>query len=38
MSTTILGRIERGEKMPSPEQLQKIATELQIDIKELKGE
>ena len=38
ISATILGRIERGEKMPSEEQLQKIADALLIDIRELKGE
>ena len=38
ISVTILGRIERGEKMPSIEQLQKIADALSIDILELKGE
>lgn len=38
MSATILGRIERGQKIPSDEQLQKIADVLQIDIQELKGE
>ena len=37
VSTTILGRIERGEKMPTEELLLKIAQELQIDINELKG-
>lgn len=38
MSITTLGRIERGEKSPTAEQLQKIADELQIDIQELKGQ
>ena len=38
ISVTILGRIERGEKMPSKEQLQKIADALSINILELKGE
>ena len=37
VSTTILGRIERGEKMPTEEMLVKIADELQININELKG-
>ena len=37
MSVTILGRIERGEKIPTDVQLQKIANELQIDIEELVG-
>lgn len=38
ISVTILGRIERGEKKPSEEQLQTIADALSIDIQELKGE
>ena len=38
MSVTILGRIERGEKVPSNEQLQTMADVLQINIQELKGE
>ncbi|MGM9950681.1 MAG: helix-turn-helix domain-containing protein [Lysinibacillus sp.] len=38
VSTTILGRMERGEKIPTAEQLQKIADELQIDVQELIGE
>ncbi len=38
VSTTILGRMERGEKMPTAEQLQKIADELHIDVQELIGE
>ncbi|MEK4227928.1 helix-turn-helix domain-containing protein [Solibacillus sp. FSL H8-0538] len=38
ISTTILGRLERGEKMPSDDLLQKIAEELTIDVTELKGE
>ncbi len=38
ISVTILGRIERGEKVPSEEQLQTIADALSIDIQELKGE
>ena len=38
ISVTILGRIERGEKIPSEEQLQTIADALSIDIQELKGE
>ena len=37
ISTTILGRMERGEKVPTESMLLKIAQELQIDIKELKG-
>ena len=35
ISVTILGRIERGEKIPSEEQLQKIANALSIDIQEI---
>ena len=35
MSVTVLGRIERGEKIPTDEQLQKIADELHIDVEEL---
>lgn len=38
VSTTLLGRMERGEKIPTAEQLQKIADELQIDVQELIGE
>ena len=38
VSTTILGRMERGEKIPTAEQLQKIADELHIDVQELLGE
>lgn len=38
VSTTILGRMERGEKIPTAEQLQKIADELHIDVQELIGE
>ena len=38
VSVTTLGRIERGEKIPTAEQLQKIADELHIDIEELMGE
>lgn len=38
VSTTILGRIERGEKEAKPELLQKIADELTIDLAELIGE
>ena len=38
ISVAILGRIERGDKIPSEEQLQKIADALSIDIQELKGE
>lgn len=38
ISVTILGRIERGEKVPTEQQLQTIADALSIDIDELKGE
>ena len=38
ISVTILGRIERGEKQPTEEQLQSIADVLDIDIQELKGD
>ncbi|MCH7323844.1 helix-turn-helix domain-containing protein [Solibacillus sp. MA9] len=38
ISVTILGRIERGEKLPSREQLQSIADVFNIDIQELKGD
>ena len=38
VSTTILGRMERGEKIPTAEQLHKIADEFQIDVQELIGE
>ncbi|MFJ7953663.1 helix-turn-helix domain-containing protein [Lysinibacillus sp. NPDC096418] len=37
ISTTILGKIERGEKMPSVELLTMIAQALEIDIQELRG-
>lgn len=37
MSVTILGRIERGEKQPTDEQLQVIADIFDIEIQELKG-
>ena len=38
ISVTILGRIERGEKQPTEEQLQSIADVFNIDIQELKGD
>lgn len=38
ISTTILGEIERGERMPSTELLTIIAQTLEIDIQELKGD
>lgn len=37
ISTTILGRMERGEKIMPEELLVKIAQELQINLNELKG-
>ena len=38
ISTTVLGRLERGEKQPSDDMLQQIADELMINIRDLKGE
>lgn len=38
VSTTVLGRIERGEKEPSEEMLTNIAQALHIQIEELIGE
>jgi transcriptional regulator with XRE-family HTH domain len=38
LSTTVLGRIERGEKLPQEEMLAKIAQALHIQIEELTGE
>ena len=38
ISTTSLGRIERGEREPSEELLVTIADQLQINIQELIGE
>ena len=38
VSTTVLGRIERGERIPKQELLDRIAKELNIDVKELMGE
>ncbi|MBK3496891.1 helix-turn-helix transcriptional regulator [Viridibacillus sp. YIM B01967] len=38
MSTSILGKIERGDRLPTEEQLQIIATVLDINMDELKGE
>jgi transcriptional regulator with XRE-family HTH domain len=38
ISTTNLGRIERGEKIPSEELLQQIANSLEINQQELIGE
>lgn len=37
MSTSILGKIERGDRLPTEEQLQIIATALDINMDELKG-
>jgi transcriptional regulator with XRE-family HTH domain len=38
ISTSILGQIERGTRVPSEEQLQIMAFELQIEVEELLGE
>lgn len=38
MSVSILGQIEQGKRSPSEEQLNKIATILDIQLEELKGE
>ena len=38
ISTTNLGKIERGERMPSVEILTIIAQALEIDMQELKGQ
>lgn len=38
ISTSSLGRIERGEKAPDEELLLKIAEQLEIEYKELIGE
>lgn len=38
MSVSILGQIEQGKRVPSDEQLEKIASILQIHVEELKGE
>ncbi len=38
MSTSILGQIERGTRGPTKEQLEKIATVLNIEVEELMGE
>lgn len=38
VSVTVLGRLERGEKIPEQTTLVKIAEVLQIDIEELIGE
>jgi transcriptional regulator with XRE-family HTH domain len=38
LSTSFLGRIERGEKTPDIEMLEKIAEQLEINIQELIGD
>jgi len=38
MSVSILGKIEQGKRMPTDEQLKKIASILDIQLEELKGE
>lgn len=38
MSVSILGQIEQGKRVPSDEQLEKIASILHIQVEELKGE
>ncbi|HLG27690.1 MAG TPA: helix-turn-helix transcriptional regulator [Paenisporosarcina sp.] len=38
MSTSILGQIERGTRMPTLEQLDTMALVLHIEVKELMGE
>lgn len=38
ISTTVLGKIERGQKVPSQELLEKMAQQLDIDVNELIGE
>ena len=38
ISTTTLGRIERGERVPSDELLISIADQLHINVEELTGE
>ena len=37
ISTSLLGQIERGTRVPTQEQLQVIACELHIEIEELLG-
>jgi len=37
ISVSILGQIEQGKRVPSEEQLSKIASILGIEVKELKG-
>ncbi|MEK5145490.1 helix-turn-helix transcriptional regulator [Psychrobacillus sp. FSL K6-4615] len=38
MSVSILGQIEQGKRIPSEEQLEKVASILHIQVEELKGE
>ena len=38
MSVSILGKIEQGKRVPTDEQLKKIASILDIQLEELKGE
>lgn len=38
MSVSILGQIEQGKRIPSDEQLTQIASVLDIQVEELKGE
>lgn len=38
VSVTIVGAIERGNKVPSPQMMEDIASILHIDLEELKGE
>ena len=38
ISTTVLGNIERGQRVPSQELLDKMARQLDIDVNELIGE
>ena len=38
MSTSILGQIERGTRVPTQEQLDKMASVLNIEVEELMGE
>lgn len=38
MSASMLGKIEQGKRIPSEEQMERIATLLDIQLTELKGE
>ena len=38
MSTSILGQIERGTRVPTQQQLDKMASVLNIEVEELMGE